>query len=169
MPGVSTSGDQDGAIDTLNRAAAVVDDDALPNYLAAGVFVRAGRLDEAREVIEGLEGLSELIKLGDLAELAAREGRPEEALRISQLADSIPRRPGQGPVPDVMHRAHIALAAGDRERAMGFLRELAGQCHRLVALFEKGDHVGGQLAAAGLSQVDDLLPTHCAQAGFVSG
>ncbi len=83
-----------------------------------------GRLDEARKVIEEtLEVRPEISQLGILAELAAREGRPEEVLRISRLADSVPRPQG-GPAKerDLWHRATIAVALGDRERAMTLLR-----------------------------------------------
>ncbi len=78
-----------------------------------------GRLDEARKLIEGsLEGLTPMGKLSTLAELAAREGRPEEVLRISRLADSLPPQAGNS-----FQRAMIAASLGDRERAMTLLRE----------------------------------------------
>ena len=86
-----------------------------------------GRLDEARKLIEEeLEGRpdNDLLKLGRLASLAAREGRPEEVLRISRVVDSIPRPlGGLARVGDTWWRTTIAVALGDRERAMPLLRE----------------------------------------------
>ena len=62
--------------------------------------------------------------LAFLANAAAREGRPEEVLRISRVVDSIPRRlGGNARLNDLWWRATIAVALGDRERAMALLRE----------------------------------------------
>ena len=85
-----------------------------------------GRLDEARKVIEEtFEARADIHKLGILANLAAREGRPEEVLRISRLADSLPRPQGsEANWSDTRGRAGIAVALGDREQAMTLLREL---------------------------------------------
>ena len=46
---LESRGDTEGAIDALEKATAIADDDALPVYLAAGVFARAGSLDDARD------------------------------------------------------------------------------------------------------------------------
>jgi tetratricopeptide (TPR) repeat protein len=86
-----------------------------------------GRLDEARKLIEEpLEGRpdNDLEKLGILADLAAREGRREEVLRISRVVDSIPHPlGGVARLNDTWLRTTIAVALGDRERAMTLLRE----------------------------------------------
>ena len=95
-----------------------------------------GRLDEARKLIEEYLERSDWTMVGDLAtlaELAAREGRPEEVLRLSRVADTIPFPEGGEPkarnsfpkARDSFHRAKIAAALGDGERAMTFLRESA--------------------------------------------
>ena len=90
-------------------------------------LMRVGRLDEVRKLIEEeLEGRpdNDLHKLGILAALAAREGRREEVLRISRVADSIPRPlGGLARLDDTWWRTVIAVALGDRERAMALLRE----------------------------------------------
>ncbi|MCH7683430.1 MAG: hypothetical protein IIB35_06945, partial [Gemmatimonadetes bacterium] len=86
-----------------------------------------GRLDAARTMYEAMfEGRpdNDLAKLAFFAHLAAREGRPEEVLRISRLADSVPR-PQEGPDKqgDRWWRTRIAVALGERERAVTLLRE----------------------------------------------
>ncbi len=102
-----------------------------------------GRLDEARTLIEErFEGRpdNDLHKLATLAGLAAREGRPEEVLRISRLADSVPRPLGGGArLNDTWWRTTIAVALGDRERATALLRE------RLALRYEVWPHTQFQL------------------------
>ncbi len=116
--------------------------------LASSLFL-VGRLDEARvlyeELLEG-EPDNDLEKLAILAGLAAREGRREEVLRISRLVDSTPR-PQEGRSQegrwamenDAWWRTTIAVALGDRERAMTLLREhvaYGGYPLRLHARYE---------------------------------
>ncbi len=92
-----------------------------------------GRLDEARKLIEEeFEGRpdNDLHKLGRLAHLAAREGWRQEVLRISRVADSIPRPLGGGArLNDMWWRTVVAVALGDRERAMALLRERSARQH----------------------------------------
>ena len=93
----------------------------------ATLLMLVGRLDEARVLFERrFDGRpdNDLKKLAIFAELAAREGRREEVLRISRVVDSIPR-PQEGDIAmtnDTWWRTTIALARGDRERAMELLR-----------------------------------------------
>ncbi len=98
---------------------------ALRRMLGTSLML-VGRLDEARKLIEEeLEGRpdNDLHKLAKLADLAAREGRPEEVLGISRVVDSIPRPLGDARLSDTWWRTTIAVALGDRERAMALLRE----------------------------------------------
>ena len=93
-----------------------------------------GRLDDARKLYEEAEEAREerspawpgdgITKLAWLADLAARQGRREEVLRISRLADSVPRpQEWRTAVNDLWWRTVIAMALGDREPAMTLLRK----------------------------------------------
>ncbi len=93
-------------------------------WTTADVFLAVGRLDEAQVLLEGLlEDGGPQYRTGWLAQLgivAARRGDREEASRISRILEDADRRLSAG----VLGRAQIAVALGERERAMELLRQL---------------------------------------------
>jgi len=110
-----------------SQPAEVLEKVTLHRVRLATSFMLVGQLDAARTMYEAIfEGRpdNDLTKLAFFAHLAAREGRPEEVLRISRLADSVPR-PQEGPDKQANSywRTRIAVALGDRERAVTLLRE----------------------------------------------
>ena len=92
-------------------------------WLLATVLLDVGRLDEAQILLEGLleDGPRKDEYLARLGVVAARQGDREEAYRISRLLEEV-----EGPSAGAYGRAQIAVALGERERAMELLRQLGG-------------------------------------------
>ena len=90
----------------------------------AAVLLDVGRLDEAQILLEGLleDGPRRDEYLGQLGVVAARRGDREEAYRISRLLEE-----GEGPSAGAYGRAQIAVALGERERAMALLHQVDGR------------------------------------------
>ena len=90
----------------------------------AALVLGVGRLDEAQVLLQGLlEDDRPQFRAGYLAKLgvvAARQGDQEEAYRISRLLEE----EGQVPSDVAYGRAQIAVALGERERAMELLRQV---------------------------------------------
>ena len=87
----------------------------------AAVFLDVGRLDEAQILLEGLleDGPRRDEYLAQLGVVAVRRGDRAEAYRISRLLEA-----GEGPSAGAYGRAQIAVALGERERAMALLHQV---------------------------------------------
>ena len=93
-------------------------------WLLATVLLDVGRLDEAQILLEGIledgqDGPRRDRFLANLGVVVARRGDREEAYRISRLFEE-----GEGPSAGAYGRAQIAVALGERERAMVLLRQV---------------------------------------------
>ena len=99
----------------------------LERFTLAAVFLRVGRLDEAQILLEGLleDGPRKDEYLAQLGVVAARRGDRAEAYRVSRLLEE-GERPSAGAWGRAHGRAQIAVALGERERAMALLRQLGG-------------------------------------------
>ena len=102
----------------------------LERFTLAAVFLRVGRLDEAQILLEGIledgqDGPRRDRYLANLGVVAARRGDREEAYRVSRLLEE-GERPSAGAYGRAQGRAQIAVALGERERAMELLRQLGG-------------------------------------------
>ena len=134
-------GEHVAALETLIAAAETIDDDALPIYLAAGVLVRAGELDDARRMLTRAYEMEQTIRIqrkgiaeslyAELATAFLVDGEVDKAIDTYEEAiESMPRYASS-----YVQLAEIALAAGRPAEAMKVLERIDAESPRDIEAF----------------------------------